>query len=201
LRSWTRLKSWSESGSVKCKLGEGALCTGDGNDLGAVVEQAGDVRIAITSSPDSGFTEGEVTVAKVSWSEPEAGQEPQEPLEQEDLREEMTGYPWVKTGRVLLDNFDERMPASFTVNQSTDPLDNWQWRNPLPQGNHLLGVTYGDGTFVAVGNRGTILTSPDGETWAQRSSGNKVIVYAKDHYAPATDQFAVWDKATVECHK
>jgi len=154
--------------------GRGSLLvrvTGDGNDLGAVVGQAGDVRIAIASSPDSGFTEGEVTVAKVSGSEPEAGQEPQEPLEQEDLREEMTGYPWDKAGRVILDNFDERMPASLTVNQSTDLLDNWQWRNPLPQGNLLNGVTYGDGTFVAVGDCSTILTSPDGEEWTIKNSG------------------------------
>src|SRR5512136_2088465 len=44
----------------------------------------------------------------------------------------------------------------------SDPLDNWHWRNPLPQGNTLQGVTYGNGTFVAVGENGTILTSPDG---------------------------------------
>jgi hypothetical protein len=52
-----------------------------------------------------------------------------------------------------------------------DPLDNWHWRNPLPQGNSLNGVTYGNGRFVAVGNAGTILTSPDGVTWTQRDSG------------------------------
>jgi len=52
-----------------------------------------------------------------------------------------------------------------------DPLDNWHWRNPLPTGNPLFGVTYGKGTFVAVGDVGTILTSPDGVTWTERSSG------------------------------
>ena len=41
-------------------------------------------------------------------------------------------------------------------------LDNWHWRNPLPTGNGLWGVTYGNGLFVAVGESGTILTSPDG---------------------------------------
>jgi hypothetical protein len=35
----------------------------------------------------------------------------------------------------------------------------------------LNGVTYGNGLFVAVGEGGTILTSPDGVTWTQRTSG------------------------------
>jgi hypothetical protein len=34
-----------------------------------------------------------------------------------------------------------------------------------------LGVTYGNGLFVAVGQFGTILTSPDGVNWTQRTSG------------------------------
>ena len=42
---------------------------------------------------------------------------------------------------------------------SADPLDTWYWRNPLPAGNDLYGVTYGAGTFVAVGDWGTILQS------------------------------------------
>jgi uncharacterized membrane protein len=33
----------------------------------------------------------------------------------------------------------------------------WTLRN---LGNHLFGVTYGNGLFVAVGRNGTILTSP-----------------------------------------
>ena len=52
-----------------------------------------------------------------------------------------------------------------------DPLDNWHWRNPLPQGNPLQAVAYGSNTFVAVGNGGTILTSPDGVTWTSGTSG------------------------------
>jgi hypothetical protein len=34
------------------------------------------------------------------------------------------------------------------------------WTRRTSQGNNLFGVTYGNGTFVAVGGRGTILTSP-----------------------------------------
>ena len=54
-------------------------------------------------------------------------------------------------------------------NSSADPLDHWHWRNPLPQGNHLSGMAYGNGAFVAIGDSGTILTSPDGAAWTTRS--------------------------------
>lgn len=55
---------------------------------------------------------------------------------------------------------------------TADPLDHWHWRNPVSEGwNTLNGVTWGNGTFVAVGGFGTILTSPDGTTWTSRTSG------------------------------
>jgi hypothetical protein len=44
----------------------------------------------------------------------------------------------------------------------------WTLRN---LGNPLGGVAYGNGLFVAVGWNGAILTSPDGVTWTQRTSG------------------------------
>lgn len=55
-----------------------------------------------------------------------------------------------------------------SVLEAAEPLDIWQWRNPLPQGNRLYGVTYGGGLLVAVGDYGTIMTSPDLTTspWA-----------------------------------
>ncbi|QYR23341.1 hypothetical protein KZ483_10735 [Paenibacillus sp. sptzw28] len=54
---------------------------------------------------------------------------------------------------------------------SADVLDEWHPRNPLPAGYDLSAVTYGNGTFVAVGSRGTILTSGDGSNWVSRPSG------------------------------
>ena len=30
-----------------------------------------------------------------------------------------------------------------------DPLETWEWRNPLPQGDRLASVVYGNGRFVA----------------------------------------------------
>jgi photosystem II stability/assembly factor-like uncharacterized protein len=37
--------------------------------------------------------------------------------------------------------------------------------------NDLLGITYGNGLFVAVGSEGTILISPDGRSWTKQNSG------------------------------
>ncbi len=37
--------------------------------------------------------------------------------------------------------------------------DEWEWRNPLPQGNPLTGVIFKSNTFWAVGNYGTIIKS------------------------------------------
>ena len=51
-----------------------------------------------------------------------------------------------------------------------DPLDTWTWRNPLPTGNNLSAVTYGNGHFVAVGN-GDTLTSADGLSWVGQQPG------------------------------
>jgi hypothetical protein len=42
---------------------------------------------------------------------------------------------------------------------NADPLDHWHWRNPLPQGNNLLGMAYGNDSFIAIGDYGTILES------------------------------------------
>jgi hypothetical protein len=59
-----------------------------------------------------------------------------------------------------------------------NPLDNWNWRYPVPQGNSLYGVAFGAGQYVAVGHFGTIITSPDGVTWAERDSGTLATLNA-----------------------
>jgi hypothetical protein len=64
--------------------------------------------------------------------------------------------------------------ASFlllTAFRMAGPLDTWHWRNPLPQGNSLRGLGCGNGFWVAVGENGTILTSPDTVAWTVRESG------------------------------
>jgi len=70
--------------------------------------------------------------------------------------------------------------------KSTDPLDNWHWRNPLPQGNGFFSVAYGNNTFVALSLN--ILTSPDGMTWTPRTAktfldeGLFGVTYAKNMF-------------------
>ncbi len=52
------------------------------------------------------------------------------------------------------------------------PLDRWEWRRPLPQGNDLWSVAYGNGRFVALGDNGAKLSSSDGGlTWTYGSEG------------------------------
>ena len=50
-------------------------------------------------------------------------------------------------------------------------LDEWVPRNPALTSSGLRGVTFGRDMFVAVGEGGTILTSPDGVAWTPRNSG------------------------------
>ncbi len=72
-----------------------------------------------------------------------------------------------------------------------DPLNNWAWRFPHPQGNILEGVTYGAGQFIAVGDNGTIITSTDGFHWSNQVSGTSVclrgVAYTNGEYAAVGD--------------
>jgi len=47
----------------------------------------------------------------------------------------------------------------------------WTLRNPLTQVNSLHGIAYGEDKFVAVGEGGRVMTSPDGVTWTVGDSG------------------------------
>jgi hypothetical protein len=52
------------------------------------------------------------------------------------------------------------------------PLDRWEWKNPLPQGNDLYCAAYGNGLFVALGRDGAHVRSTDGGvTWQSHSQG------------------------------
>lgn len=50
-------------------------------------------------------------------------------------------------------------------------LENWHWRNPLPQGNSLHNVVFVNGRYIALGELGTLLTSTDGTNWVRQMSG------------------------------
>jgi hypothetical protein len=80
--------------------------------------------------------------------------------------------------------------ATLTITPA-GPLDSWQRRNPLPQGNNLLSVTYGDGQFVAVGERGAIVTSTNATNWVVQSLRTDVdlnkVVYGQGQYIAVGD--------------
>jgi len=68
-----------------------------------------------------------------------------------------------------------------------DPLNQWVWRYPIPQGETLRAVVYGGAQYVAVGDNGTIITSPDGYNWSVQSYGVFTnltgVAYAAGEYA------------------
>jgi photosystem II stability/assembly factor-like uncharacterized protein len=76
-----------------------------------------------------------------------------------------------------------------------DYLDNWHARTSPAAGVPLVGITYGNSTFVAVGESGTILTSPDGVTWTSRNSGttNSLwgITYANNKFVAVGEAGAI----------
>jgi hypothetical protein len=57
-----------------------------------------------------------------------------------------------------------------TVDLNAAPLEQWHWRNPLPQGNPLNNVLFVNGNWLAVGELGTILTSTDGTDWVRQET-------------------------------
>jgi hypothetical protein len=61
---------------------------------------------------------------------------------------------------------------------SAEALEDWHRRDWPAQGGTLLGVAYGGGLFTAVGENGTVITSPDGVTWTQQPCPT---TYALEH--------------------
>jgi hypothetical protein len=53
----------------------------------------------------------------------------------------------------------------FPFTASADPLANWR-EVTSPSDHWFYGITYGNGTFVTVGDYGTIITSTDGVAWS-----------------------------------
>ena len=72
------------------------------------------------------------------------------------------------TKEALLWGFAFCLLLLFSSLLHADPLDNWQWRSPLPQGNKLNAAALGGDTIVAVGDMGTVITSQDGINWTVR---------------------------------
>ena len=91
---------------------------------------------------------------------------------------------------------------SCTFNLWASPLDNWHWRNPLPNGNlpsgpfSLYGIVFTNATFFSVGQFGLIFTSSNGTNWEQgtTASTNQLndIIYAGGQFV------AVGNAGTIE---
>ena len=64
----------------------------------------------------------------------------------------------------------------WAANSIADPLDQWSLR-PSGTTNALRAITCGNNQLVAVGDAGTILTSPDGLAWTERASGTADNLY------------------------
>jgi hypothetical protein len=82
-----------------------------------------------------------------------------------------------------------------------DPLNNWHWRNPLPNGNpvagpyNLYGMVFTNGQFFAVGASGIEATSTDGTNWIQSATGtaNQLndIIFANGQFLAVGNNGAV----------
>jgi hypothetical protein len=69
----------------------------------------------------------------------------------------------------ITDSFGSTLSrAAHLIVQPPTPLDLWQWRSPLPQGNDLVDLTYGGGHYVAVGDYSTVIESTDAIHWRVR---------------------------------
>jgi len=62
-----------------------------------------------------------------------------------------------------------------------DPLDQWTWLSPQPQGNTLRGVSYSDGRFYALGELGTVVSSTNGGDWKLLSAPTPNTLFAVAH--------------------
>ena len=67
--------------------------------------------------------------------------------------------------------------AAYNASGSSGSGVGATWTLRVPGINNLNGVAYGNGTFVAVGSNGTILTSRDGVSWTVRTSGTANTLY------------------------
>ena len=80
--------------------------------------------------------------------------------------------------------------TAIVSSTGTGPLDQWTAR-ASGTSHSLLGIAYGNHAFVAVGEWGIILTSPDGTAWTTRDSGttNRLfgIVYGTDAFVAVGD--------------
>lgn len=62
-------------------------------------------------------------------------------------------------------------PAMRASADASGPLDTWTVRSPVPTSNPFYDVIYANGSFIAAGYGGTIVSSTDGESWKVLDTG------------------------------
>jgi hypothetical protein len=79
----------------------------------------------------------------------------------------------MKTGWLFLAGFGLSLNL---ITAFAPPLDNWHWRNPLPDGNPpsgphaLYGLVFASGKFVGVGDSGIASSSTDSTNWTESAT-------------------------------
>jgi hypothetical protein len=132
------------------------------------------------------------------------------------LRSAFSGYNYTPTGNfrafglthtTLADRGDYFIVASNIVGMATSavaqitiqragPLDKWTIRNPVPQGRDLHAIIWAQNKFVAVGDNGVIVTSPNGSNWMVRNTQTSKrlngIAYGNNRFVATT-----WDNSVL----
>lgn len=93
----------------------------------------------------------------------------------------------LKSSAILQAAFALRLAA--VLQAQPDPLAHWTPLNPLPTGNRLNAVTCGGGLYIAVGEFGTLIASPDATNWISHGSGTSVDLHAVIRHWTGTGRF------------
>jgi uncharacterized repeat protein (TIGR02543 family) len=113
----------------------------------------------LTLSPVSGTNSGDVTVS-INPSGLAAG--------------DYTGTISISAPGTI--NSPTSIPVTLSVSCKL-PVDNWQVVKAYNDNNNsLTGIAFGNETFVAVGDKGAVLTSPNGTDWANHNSGTTKLL-------------------------
>jgi hypothetical protein len=83
----------------------------------------------------------------------------------------------IRAGAIGLLTLAATVIGAWTARAADAPPDDWQWRNPLPTGSAIFGITYANSKFVAVGE-GQILLSGDGANWKPVPSPTGKILWS-----------------------
>ena len=70
------------------------------------------------------------------------------------------------------------LALSVGVAAAQEPCDQWRLANPLPIDRELLGAAHGNDLFVVVGRDGTVLVSPDEQSWRQVETPTEADLHA-----------------------